>query len=94
MVFFEITYLEVSYRYSIFNPHTKKKKKSPKNTKYAVALQRLHAYENCTKNITDDILQISILQSSFRQTKQTFEVSLQKAFFISICLLPSLLKNS
>lgn len=91
MVFFEITYLEVSYRYNIFNPHTKK---SPKNTKYVVALQRLHAYENCTKNITDDILQISILQSSFRQTKQTFEVSLQKAFFISICLLPSLLKNS
>lgn len=40
MVFFEITYLKVSYRYSIINSQTKKKK-SQKNSKYVIACQCL-----------------------------------------------------
>jgi len=43
MVFFEVTYLEVSYRYSSFNSQTAIKKLSQKNTKAAAACQQQSA---------------------------------------------------
>lgn len=49
MVFFEITHLEVSYRYRHFNSQTKTKIASQKNTQAILACQRQSAYENCKK---------------------------------------------
>jgi len=90
VAFFEITYLKVSYRYSIVNPQTNKIT-SQKHSKYIIACQRL-----LMKTAQKIALMpfSSSLQISFPQTKQTFEASLQRTFFIPICLLLFLLKTS
>lgn len=49
MVFFEITHLEVSYRYRNFNSQTTTKIAAQKNNQAILACQRQSPYENCKK---------------------------------------------